>query len=205
MNGFLFSIRTRGFNSAFYWGVQMLAAHVIGALLDWKSWSVRKRGVVSFAFTTVLMVCMWAGCIAIQYAFEEGYDKDQPPAVPIDIGESARCAGPMFVLFLGSFADACLQAFCYWMMGAIARGDTSMCARFAGFYKGVQSAGAAVSWALDLHQSYTTQLWIGFGLWILGTILCVPAVTKLQDEIVVEYDDVKYAHAEPDTEPNTPV
>jgi hypothetical protein len=41
-----------------------------------------------------------------------------------------------------------LQTYAYWLMGAIAN-SPAVLARYAGYYKGVQSLGAAISWILD--------------------------------------------------------
>jgi hypothetical protein len=46
------------------------------------------------------------------------------------------------------FGDACYQALAYWIMGAISN-DPFTLARFAGFYKAIQSAGAAGSFGMD--------------------------------------------------------
>lgn len=40
------------------------------------------------------------------------------------------------------------QTYAYWMMGALSNEPRKL-AYFAGFYKGIQSAGAAVVWRLD--------------------------------------------------------
>lgn len=45
---------------------------------------------------------------------------------------------------------------------------TSNCFRYSGFYKGVQSAGAAVAWQIDVHSvSYLNQLIVN---WVLTTV-----------------------------------
>jgi hypothetical protein len=41
-----------------------------------------------------------------------------------------------------------LQTYAYWLMGAIAN-SPAVLARYAGYYKGIQSLGAAISWILD--------------------------------------------------------
>lgn len=43
-----------------------------------------------------------------------------------------------------------------------------MCYRYVGFYKGVQSAGAAVAWQVDTHKvSFLSQLILN---WVLTTV-----------------------------------
>ena len=53
-------------------------------------------------------------------------------------------------LFYG-FLDAMWQTYAYWLMGALSN-DSRKLAYFAGFYKGIQSAGAAVVWRMDAVQ-----------------------------------------------------
>ena len=46
------------------------------------------------------------------------------------------------------FGDAAYQALAYWIMGSITN-DPFKLARYAGFYKAIQSAGAAGSFGMD--------------------------------------------------------
>ncbi|KNC86232.1 hypothetical protein SARC_01607 [Sphaeroforma arctica JP610] len=46
------------------------------------------------------------------------------------------------------FADSIVQTYAYWIMGAIAN-TPRVLARYAGYYKGVQSFGACISWILE--------------------------------------------------------
>ncbi|KAJ2740620.1 hypothetical protein GGI19_007084 [Coemansia pectinata] len=47
--------------------------------------------------------------------------------------------------------DALWQSFAYWIIGTMTN-DSQMLARYAGFYKGVQSLGATVAWQLDAQS-----------------------------------------------------
>ena len=55
----------------------------------------------------------------------------------------------------------------YWFLSQL---DTSpdALARFAGFYKGVQSAGGAVGWVLSATLLPSTQVWVNVALIILA-------------------------------------
>eukprot|EP01056_Protomagalhaensia_sp_Gyna25_P005164 Protomagalhaensia_sp_Gyna_25__5163@NODE_60_length_5841_cov_193_739573_g44_i0_p2_GENE_NODE_60_length_5841_cov_193_739573_g44_i0NODE_60_length_5841_cov_193_739573_g44_i0_p2_ORF_typecomplete_len502_score83_04UNC93/PF05978_16/7e25UNC93/PF05978_16/2_2e03UNC93/PF05978_16/31MFS_1/PF07690_16/6_1e20MFS_1/PF07690_16/5_8e02PUCC/PF03209_15/5_8e02PUCC/PF03209_15/0_0038_NODE_60_length_5841_cov_193_739573_g44_i032984803 len=185
VNGSLFTIRTRGFNAALYWAAQMLAAYVIGILMDAESMSKRSRAVATWAFVTVSFAVTWALTMWVQYGFEGGYDKDWPLAEHgelIDFKDSKRGGLLIFSYVTMGWSDAALQAFAYWIMGAVAGADTGLAARFAGYYKGVQSAGAAVAWGLDLRILYRYQMWIGFIMWGVGTILAYVATRDVVDE-----------------------
>lgn len=190
VNGSLFTMRTRGLNSALYWMAQMVAAYVIGLLLDRRGATKRSRGVAAWLFVLLSFGLAWACGVWLQYGFEGGYDKPDVTAKRIrhvDFKESKRAAFPIIIYLLYGFADAAIQAFAYWIMGALAGNDTAMSARFAGFYKGIQSAGAAVAWGIDLKILYHIQMWIGFALFAIGMPLAFVTVRRLPD--VIEADD----------------
>ena len=48
--------------------------------------------------------------------------------------------------------DAAFQSLVYWVIGAMAD-DPRKLSRYCGFYKGVQSAGAAVAWQVDRRKT----------------------------------------------------
>lgn len=60
----------------------------------------------------------------------------------------SRFVGYCFLYIFYGFIDAMWQTYAYWLMGALSN-DPRKLAYFAGFYKGIQSAGAAVVWRLD--------------------------------------------------------
>ncbi|KAA0045379.1 UNC93-like protein 1 [Cucumis melo var. makuwa] len=56
----------------------------------------------------------------------------------------------------------------YWVIGALAD-DSETLSRYSGFYKGVQSAGAAVAWQVDNHHvSFMHQLVVNWSLTTLS-------------------------------------
>jgi hypothetical protein len=62
------------------------------------------------------------------------------------------------------FTDALYQSYLYWLMGAMSN-DSNTLARYAGFYKAVQSAGGAISFGIDaVHTSLTVELIICWAL-----------------------------------------
>jgi len=61
-------------------------------------------------------------------------------------------------------------------MGALTNNSRKL-ANFAGFYKGIQSAGGAITWALDDHKvPYMNMFASNWGL-LTGSLLCaVPVI-----------------------------
>lgn len=77
-------------------------------------------------------------------------------------------------------------------MGAITNNSRKL-ANFAGFYKGIQSAGAAVIWHLDgINTPYMTMF---ASCWILlagSLVIALPVILrKIKDTVPVE-EDLKF-------------
>lgn len=78
-------------------------------------------------------------------------------------------------MFYG-FLDAIWQTYTYWLMGALSN-DPRKLAYFAGFYKSIQSAGAAVAWRIDaLKVPYQAMFGSSWGLCGAGLIFALPIV-----------------------------
>ena len=81
----------------------------------------------------------------------------------------------------------------YRLMGAMTNNSRKL-ANFSGFYKGIQSAGAAIIWRLDaLKISYTSEYASSWGLCAAGLLIAAPAVWfKVKDHVSIE-DDLKFS------------
>lgn len=163
VNGKIFTVRTRGFNNVFYWAAQMFGSVAIGYVLDFSFHSRRKRGFLGVAIVAVLGTAIWGGGLANQLR----YSRDKPLKVLDFRGSGAAFAGPFVLYFSYGLLDSMFQTLCYWTIGALAD-DSQTLSRYSGFYKGVQSAGAAVAWQTDKHKvSLLGELIIN---WSLTTI-----------------------------------
>ena len=168
VNGFIFTLRTRGLNSALYWASQMVGAVVIGRLLDNANQPARKRAFMGFLILAVFMNLVYAlGCY-LEYGYLAGYNKSIPihTVFRVDFKDWDYWY-PAVVFILYGLGDAMIQAYSYWVMGAIAGDNTALCAKYTGFYKSVQSVGACISFVLDIEWfgiPYVYQFWC---CWIL--------------------------------------
>lgn len=74
-------------------------------------------------------------------------------------------------------------------MGALGNSGRKL-ANLAGFYKGLQSAGAAVMWSLDKNKtSYMAEYASNWGLLCGSLLIAAPLVfMKIKDSIPVEED-----------------
>ncbi|XP_021858677.2 UNC93-like protein 1 [Spinacia oleracea] len=163
VNGELFNLRTRGFNNVFYWGAQMLGSVGIGYLMDFSFQSRRKRGFLGILVVGLLGTAIWGGGLANQLRYSRNHVPEK-----LDFKDSgAAYAGPFLLYFSYGLLDAMFQSMVYWIIGALAD-DSETLSRYSGFYKGVQSAGAAVAWQIDVHSvSYLNQLIVN---WVLTTV-----------------------------------
>lgn len=78
-------------------------------------------------------------------------------------------------------------------MGALSN-NSRKAANMAGFYKGIQSAGAAIFWRVDgLRKPYNTIFGATWGLLAGALVIAAPVVwLKLQDTVPLE-EDLKFS------------
>ncbi|XP_076929743.1 UNC93-like protein 1 [Bidens hawaiensis] len=191
VNGALFNLRTRGLNNVFYWGAQMFGSVMIGHIMDFSFKSRRTRGLAGITVVAVLGTGIWIGGLLNQ----RGYDYDDvvvnKSVKVLDFKNSGSdFAGPFVLYFSYGLLDAMFQSMIYWVIGALAD-DSVILSRYVGFYKGIQSAGAAVAWQVDTHKvPYMTQLVVN---WVLTTIsyplLALLVIKGVKDENNVAEDD----------------
>lgn len=126
----------------------MAGSIAIGYVMDFSFKSRRARGFTGISLVAVIGTIIWAGGLANQH----GYSLDKLPEKKLDFKDSGiEFAGP-FVLYMSyGLLDAMYQSMVYWLIGALAD-DSQTLSRYSGFYKGVQSAGAAVAWQVDTRK-----------------------------------------------------
>ncbi|KAJ8748132.1 hypothetical protein K2173_012599 [Erythroxylum novogranatense] len=179
VNGTLFTLRTRGLNNVFYWGAQMLGSAGIGYLLDFSFKSRRMRGFFGIGVVALLGTAIWGGGLANQLNYSH---HNIPPSLDFkDSGSSF--AGPFVLYFSYGLLDAMFQSLVYWVIGALAN-DSEILSRYVGFYKGVQSAGAAVAWQVDSQKvPMLTQLIVNWSLTTVSyPLLAVLVLLAVKDE-----------------------
>jgi hypothetical protein len=111
-----------------------------------------------------------------------------PDAVKIDFND-AKYVGRVFLYIMMGLLDAMWQTAAYWLMGAMSN-DPAKLAYFTGFYKSIQSAGAAGVWRADAvsipFMSIFASTW---ALLAAGLLFMLPMIYMRvhdhQEEIVV--------------------
>ena len=149
-NARLFDARSQGLNNAVYWGMQMGGALLFGRWLDAASVAPRRRAFKALAALSALVALTWS--LALWVAASYGLDGAATAQPTLDaIDDPGEWALP-FAIYAGWGAiDAFLQTFSFWIIGQL-DDDPRLLGRFTGVYRCLQSAGAAVSWALSTYS-----------------------------------------------------
>ncbi|KAK2749391.1 hypothetical protein FQN57_006323 [Myotisia sp. PD_48] len=189
VNGAYFNTRTKALNNILYWLMQIIGAGIFGYGLDSEGISRSLKARINLVVMIALSMAVWGG----GYAFAKGYTR---ASVSKDSGfvhmdwEHSGYIGPMFLYMFYGFYDAAFQASAYWYMGALSNSGRKT-ANYVGFYKGIQSAGAAVSWAIDVRKiSYMSIFASNWGLLTGSLIVAAPLILRIKDHVDIE-DDLK--------------
>ncbi|CAA9962035.1 MFS-1 multi-domain protein [Pyrenophora teres f. maculata] len=178
-----FTVRTRALNNAIYWLAQILGAGVFGFALDFHNIRRTTRARCAWLVMFLLTFGVWGG----GYAFQRQYARDD--ASPIYDWKDGEYGGPMVLYLAYGFYDAAWQTCVYWFMGAISNNSRKL-ANFAGFYKGIQSAGAAIVFRLDGYKRPYMDIFLSS--WILlasSLVIALPVMLlKIKDTVPIEED-----------------
>lgn len=192
-NGALFTIRARGLNNFVYWSAQIFGSVFIGyCILDKKRLRRRTRAFIGWVivFSMVFVVHTWA------YFYQKTYTRANS-SNKIDIYDSSFPAHVWLMIFCG-FLDSMWQTYAYWLMGAMSN-DMAKLAVFTGFYKCLQSCGAAGVWRADGAKLPYMNIFLStWGLTAAGMLFAFPMVYfRVKDH--TEPEDETLMHA-PGTE-----
>jgi len=176
-NGQQFNVRTRGLNSAVFWGAQMLAAWLFGQLLDARARPPLRawRGMlcVAVSLAASLSLALWSNVQGVCNG-GRGWDRAMPCKLDC-VRDFPQVLVPMLVYALLGAADAVYQNFAYWLMSMTAGSDVRKTVMYSAVYKGTQSLGAGLAWLVDGPGvvSYRAQ---GAAALALALVACVPVL-----------------------------
>lgn len=187
INGAYFNTRTRALNSVVYYLMQIIGAYIFGFALDMKRFRRTTRAKGAWVSLLVLIMVVWGP----GYKFQTTYDRawaSNKASVKKDWTDSGF-GGPFVLYMFYGFSDAAWQTCVYWFMGALTNNGRKL-ANFAGFYKGIQSAGSAITWRLDdVGTPYMTMFASTWGLLIGSLVIALPVILwKVEDTIALEKD-----------------
>ncbi|QDS75425.1 hypothetical protein FKW77_003689 [Venturia effusa] len=197
VNGARFNTRTKALNGVIYYIMQIIGAYVFGYALDTPRFRRSVRAKAAWVAIFVLTFAIWGG----GYDFQKEYtradvavpeDGSDPIIKALDWSDSGY-GGPLVLYMFYGFYDAAFQTCVYWFMGAMTNNSRKL-ANFAGFYKGIQSAGSAIIWRLDSNKVPYMNLFAScWGLLAGGLIFALPLIlTKIKDHVPIE-EDLKFS------------
>jgi hypothetical protein len=164
MNSYYFSTRTRAFNNVFYWVAQMIGAAMIGYCLEYTRISRRRRALIGWIVLFVLVNVIWGGGVVFLRETHRGV-----PSPLMDLYDH-NYFWYLFLYMWYGFLDALWQSYAYYTMGAMSN-DPKKLAYYAGFYKSVQAAGAAVISRLDAVKTPYASMFASSWALMAGSLL----------------------------------
>jgi len=187
INGAHFDTRTKALNSCLYYLAQIFGALILGYALDNSKVRRSVRGKICLVFLFAVTMVIWGS----GYAWQKQYTRADTSAadfVPTD-WNTPGYVGPMFLYIFYGLYDSLWQASVYWFMGALSNSGRRS-ANYVGFYKGIQSAGAAVMWSLDSRKiSFMAEYASNWGLLSFSLLCAAPVIfLKIKDTVSVEED-----------------
>eukprot|EP00039_Didymoeca_costata_P012413 m.179345 g.179345 ORF g.179345 m.179345 type:complete len:455 (+) comp15475_c1_seq17:111-1475(+) len=164
-NSGMFNTRTQGWNTAFYWGAEMLGAYSIGRFLDGKQYgSPRRRAQLALIFLFFYVNITWY--LAWNILFGANMNPETSVRTPkLDLNDSASF-GPFVLYFAWGFVDLTISSWVYWTLSQLTQ-DMNELGRFAGLYKSVQAGGAAIAWYMGSMDA-ASQLFVCWGIFLLA-------------------------------------
>ncbi|KAF9539528.1 hypothetical protein EC957_005326 [Mortierella hygrophila] len=94
------------------------------------------------------------------------------------------------IFFQKGYTISSPRTYCYWLMGALSN-DVTVLSRYSGFYKCIQSSGAAIAWRINaVGTPYMTELIICFALLIAslpGALFLTMHIKDHSDEPTPEH------------------
>ncbi|KAI9256964.1 major facilitator superfamily domain-containing protein [Sporodiniella umbellata] len=192
---YFLSIRARALNNILYWIFQIVGAGFFGWFLDLERLGTRKtRAFLACSLTLLVILALWIGAFVIQSRFtrESVMSSDYKA---IDVFDK-EYPGLVVEYALFGLIDAIYQGFAYWLMGTMTN-DTERAARYGGFYKAIQNAGAAVANQLEANSiPYMSQLTAVFVFNVVGLLLSYVVCWTVPDVTIEKVDNLKDGHAE---------
>ncbi|KAI0809164.1 MFS general substrate transporter [Irpex lacteus] len=192
-NGAVFNIRARALNNLVYWLSQIVGSVSIGFLLDQQGISRRIRAFSGWCVLVfmVFVVHVWA------YFYQKEYTRAivlSPTFHKIDIFDRSY-VGRIFLYICCGLLDSMWQTTAYWLMGAMSNNPSKL-AHFSGFYKSIQSAGAAGIWRADAvgipYMNMFISTWV---LLVAGLVFAFPMIHMRVQEYTDEADDLYVSRA----------
>jgi len=195
LNSF-FSARSSACNNALYWLSQGVGSILFSKFLDNANTSRAARAKNGLIIVFVSNTIAWVCAIFFQMNLDNNFGGKSPKA---DYFDAAKAQPNMYLyalLYIVMAAlDAMFQGYAYWVMGAMTN-DYATLSRYSGFYKGLQSGGAGVSWLL--YADFGAKLSSKTVVYVTSILVCgsLPIAYGAVQHIKDHSDDVEAVQAD---------
>ncbi|KAF4961810.1 hypothetical protein FSARC_10068 [Fusarium sarcochroum] len=169
INAYYFNIRTRSLNNLLFQAIMIPAPILLAYIMDNRHIkSRRSRGLMGFSVVSLITMGATSGLLA--WVMQNHVVKSaESPAV--DWTDSAFAPGIILYLLFGVIF-ACFQISVQWTLSSLTN-DPSLCARYAGAFKGTVALGMCISFTVDSQgMSFRDQIIMQLALYALG-ICCL--------------------------------
>ncbi|KAK0388500.1 hypothetical protein NLU13_4743 [Sarocladium strictum] len=176
----LFNGRTRALVALLTGLGSIVGSILIGLLTDTLPLSRRYRAFASSAVVFTLMCAVWGGGLGFQVQFDRSSTEVLGQPIPWDwtVGSAI---GPIILMMSYYIVDASWQGLAYYTMSSITNNPFRL-ARMAGYYKAIQSAGAAVSFGMEAAKApYLAEHLISWLLVLLSMPFCALVLYKIRE------------------------
>lgn len=189
INNAYFNTRTRALNGTVYYIFQIIGAYVFGFALDYKGVRRTVRAKAAWGALFAIIMIVWGCGYKFQTTYDRAWAKWAKDHNKQHDWKDDGFAGPFVLYMFYGFTDAAWQTCVYWFMGALTNNGRKL-ANFAGFYKGIQSAGGAITWALDESGiEFMTMFATNYALLAGSLIIALPVILwKVKDTTSLEKD-----------------
>ncbi|GMK55340.1 hypothetical protein CspeluHIS016_0203960 [Cutaneotrichosporon spelunceum] len=187
---FIFNGRSRALSSLITNLGAVVGGLFVGFLLDLIPAKRRTRAIIGWTVVFIFVGCVWGGGIHFQRQFQRVDNPEDSWRLDYNEGQASEAYGLLFMYY---FTDSLFQGLAYYIMASLSN-DPFKLARMTGYYKGVQSAGAAISFGMDAVKTpYLTEHLVSWLLMFCSMPLALLVIRTIKDS---NYEDEQTIHVE---------
>ncbi|BEJ15812.1 hypothetical protein CspHIS471_0504170 [Cutaneotrichosporon sp. HIS471] len=187
---FIFNGRSRALSSLITNLGAVIGGLFVGFLLDLIPAQRRTRAMIGWLVVFVFVGSVWGGGVAFQRLFSRVDTPEESWRLDYNQGHAPQAYGLLFMYY---FTDSLFQGLAYYIMASLSNNPFKL-ARMTGYYKSVQSAGAAISFGMDAVKTpYLTEQLVSWLLMFCSMPLALLVIRTIKE---TNYEDEQPVHVE---------